>query len=113
MHGRFPIIGGTSGPHPVTLCHTSRDLPSSPKVRHTSRTPIFSSTCIGLHTYVFTGRFVLVCGGFSGEFCLEGFVRGSFCSSPSVRIHSLQQKAKHHFNFRFYMYAIFLKCDVT
>jgi len=66
-------------------------------------TPIFSSTCI--HTYVFIGTFVLVRGGS----CLEGFVRGFFVwkvllgvvfvRPPSVRIHPLQQKAKHHFQF--------------
>ena len=58
--------------------------------------------------------FVLVhcgfCPGFlSGRFCLGWFL----FVPPSVRIHMLQHKAKHHFNFRFYMYEIFLKCDVT
>src|SRR6218665_3534226 len=57
---------------PPLLCHT---------LSHISEPPNFSSICI--HTYVFTGWFVLVRGGsFLGGFCLEGFVRSGFCPSP-------------------------------
>ena len=58
--------------------------------------------------------FVLVRRGFCSGVCL-GFLSGRFCSGwilsvpPSVRIHPLQQKAKHHFQFRFHMYEINLK----
>src|SRR6218665_933560 len=40
-------------------------------------------------------------GGFcQGVFCLEGFCpRWFFSVPPSVRIHLLQQKVKHHFRF--------------
>ena len=68
-------------------------------------------TCI--HTYVFTGG---VCSSLEG-FLSEGFVRvffgmdglsGVVLSAPCVRIHPLQQKAKHHFQyFRFLMYDYF------
>src|SRR6218665_1492541 len=78
--------------------------------------PIFSSTCI--HTCLYRG-FVLVRGGLCagvclGFFCLEGFVRGGFCSSPllSECIH-YNRKLNITFNFRFHMYNFFLKCDVT
>src|SRR6218665_3713778 len=45
---------------------------------------------------------------FCPGFCLEGFVRPS-----PVIIHLLQQKAKNTLHFRFHMYEICLKCDVT
>src|SRR6218665_566459 len=65
---RHAILGQFWLPPLVTHCHTSRDPPS---VRHTYRNPpIFSSKCI--HTYVFTGRFVLVREGS----CLGGFCPG-------------------------------------
>src|SRR6218665_1153783 len=79
----------------VKHCHTSRD--PSPKVRHASRNPqFFSSTCI--HTYVFTGNFVLVCGGscpgcfvrelLSGRFCSGCFCLSLFCQNTSVTTES-------------------------
>src|SRR6218665_4222149 len=83
---------------------------------HISDPSTFSSTCI--HTCLFRG-FVLVCGGFCsgdclGFFCPEGFVRGGFCPSPllSEYIH-YKRKVNITFNFRFHMYEICLKCDVT
>src|SRR6218665_2735394 len=88
-----------------SLCHTLSHVSGPPKVRHTSRNPtIFSSTYINTYMYVFTGRFVLVRGGsclgdLSGGFGLEGFVQGGFFVLTSVRIHPLQQKAKHLFQF--------------
>src|SRR6218665_3814804 len=85
---------------PPSFCHTSLDLLKF--VTHLGP-PILSNTCIHRPTCLYRG-FVLVRGGFVrgvclGVFCLEGFVRGGFCPSPSVRIHPLQQKAKHHFQF--------------
>src|SRR6218665_3820476 len=88
-------------PPPVTLCHTSRD---PLKVRDTSWTPQFlvgrvkktqtKAPCTNSVSIVHRG----FCPGFcEGVFCLEGFVRGGFCLFPSVRIHLLQQKVKHHF----------------
>src|SRR6218665_1608368 len=73
--------------------HTLSYISRPPKVRHTSRNPpTFSSTCI--HTYVFTGRFVLVRGGSFLGFSLEVFVwkvlfgvvfvRPPFCQNTSV-----------------------------
>ena len=56
-------------------------------------------------TYVFTRRFVLVRGGSCpGCFVRVFFVRKVlfgvvFVRPPSVKIHPLQQKAKHHFQF--------------
>src|SRR6218665_1613036 len=61
-------------------------------VAHLGISPrIFSRTCI--HTYVFTGRFVLVRGVFVWK-VLFGvvFVRCLFCQNS---LHPLQQKAKH------------------
>jgi|SRR6218665_3846852 len=79
---------------------------------HISDPPIFCSTCI--HTCLYRG-FVLVHGGFCsgvclGVFCLEGFVRGSFCPPPllSEYIH-YNRKPNITFNFRFHMYEICLK----
>src|SRR6218665_1204217 len=92
----WPIL---TPPPPVTLCHTSRD---PPKVRHTSRTPPFlvglvqkSPDKIPLY------KFSLNCSrGFLFVFCLDGFVRGAFLSvPPSVGMHVLQQKVKHHLKF--------------
>jgi len=50
-----------------------------------------------------------------GYFCLEGFVPGWFLPvPPSVRIHPLQQKVKHHFQFQVSYVGLwnFLKCVV-
>src|SRR6218665_413476 len=78
--------------------HTLSYISRPPKVRHTSRNPpTFSSTCI--HTYVFTGRFVLVRGGSCLGFSSEIFVwkvlfgvvcvRPPFCQNTSVTTESL------------------------
>src|SRR6218665_3745778 len=75
-------------PTPVTLCHTSRD---PPKVRHTSRAPIFSTNNPGqkppvqILPQLLVG--VLSEGLLSGRFCPGWF----FSVPPSVRIHLLQQ----------------------
>src|SRR6218665_3795469 len=80
-------------------CHTSRD---PPKVRHTSRTPYFlvglvqnpgQKPSVQILSQLFAG--VLSEGLLSGR-----FGPGWFLSvPPSVRIHLLQQKVKHHFKF--------------
>src|SRR6218665_2447294 len=79
---------------PVTLCHTSRD---PPKVRHTSRTPRFS---VGL---VQKTRTKAACTNYlsivRGTFAWKVLFGVVFIHSPSVRIHLLQQKGKHHFKF--------------
>src|SRR6218665_3322770 len=86
-------------PPSVTLCHTSRDLLKY--VTYLGPPPMFSSACI--HTCLYRG-FVLVRGvfvrGLSGGFLSRRFRPGWFLSvPPSVRIHPLQQKTKHHFQF--------------
>src|SRR6218665_2199585 len=78
---------------------------------------IFSSTC--MHTHMSLQGVCVSSRGFLfgvclGVFCLEGFVRGGFCPSPflSEYIH-FNRKLNITFNFRFHMYGIFLKFDVT
>src|SRR6218665_1133472 len=90
-----------------SIWHTLSHISVPPKVRPTSRTPtIFGSTCI--HTYVITGGFVLVCGGFWPGFCL-GFLSGRFClgclSIPllSEYIH-YNRKLNITFNVRFHVH---------
>src|SRR6218665_2006578 len=83
-----------------SLYHTSRVLLKCMYVTHLGP-PIFSSTCI--HTCTYRG-FVLVRGVFVRRFVWGFFVwkvlSGVVLSvPPSVRIHPLQQKAKHHFQF--------------
>ena len=88
-------------PPSVTHCHTSWE---PPKVRHTSRTPNFQQY---VHTYKCLYREVCLS---SRGFLSGGFVRGFlvwkilfrvvFVHPPSVRIHPLQHKAKHHFQFQ-------------
>src|SRR6218665_3263838 len=84
----------------VTPCHTSGN---PPKVSHTSRNPLIFSrpgiqkTLVQILSQLFAG------------FLSGAFVRGSFVWKvlsgvvlsvpPSVRIHLLQQKVKHHFRF--------------
>src|SRR6218665_3015203 len=82
-----------------TLCHTSRD---PPKVRHTSLTPRF---LVGLvqktRTKAPCTNFLsIIRGGFCPGVLSERFCPGWFLSvPPSVKIHLLQQKVKHHFRF--------------
>ena len=78
---------------PVTLCHTSRD---PPKVRHPSRIPpIFSRPSTEIADKSSLYKFYLNC---SRTFLSGGFCPGWFLSvTPSVTIHLLQQKVKHHF----------------
>src|SRR6218665_4096627 len=91
---------------PPSPCHTLSHIPRPPKiVRHTSWTPspIFSRPSTKSPDKSPLYKFSLNCS--------RGFVRGFlsfvwkvlsgvvFVRSPSVRIHLLQQKVKHHFKF--------------
>src|SRR6218665_3745965 len=86
------FLANCDPPPPVTLWHTSRD---PPKVRHTSRTPRF---LVGLvqktrRKAPCTNSLLIVHGVF-----VQGLCPGWFLSiPPSVRIHLLQKKGKHHF----------------
>src|SRR6218665_2720377 len=80
-------------PPPVTLCHPSRD---PPKVRHTSRTPTFSRPSTKIPDKWPLYKFYLNCSRRFLSGVLSGLV---FVRSPSVTIHLLQQKVKHHFKF--------------
>src|SRR6218665_1122188 len=102
--------------NPPPPCHTLSHISGPPLkyVTHLGTLPrIFSSTCI--HTYVFTGRFVLVRGVLvwrvlSGDFCLEGFVRGGFCPFPLLPEYiCCNRKLNITFNYRFHMYEQNLK----
>src|SRR6218665_442355 len=88
-------------------CHTLSHIPGPPQknVRHLGP-PIFSRSSTKNRTKAHcTNSLSIVRRGF----CPGVFVRGSFVwkvlsgvvfvHSPSVRIHLLQQKVKHHFKF--------------
>src|SRR6218665_1984873 len=87
---------------PLPQSHFVTHLGTPLKSSHISDPPIFSSTCI--HTYVFTEGLSWFAGVFVREFCpgffvwkiLSGVI---FVRPPSVIIHLLQQKSKHHFQF--------------
>src|SRR6218665_2952195 len=86
--------------HP-SPCHTLSHIPgpTHPKVRHTSRTPlpIFSRPSTKIPDKSPLYKFYLNC---SRRFLSGGFCQGWFFSvPPSVTIHQLQQKVKHHFKF--------------
>ena len=104
---RHAIFGQFWPPSP---CHTLSHIPGTPRkyVTHLGSPPIFSRPSTKIPNKSPLYKFSLNCsrgflsGGFcQGVFCLEGFVRGCFLSiPPSVRIHLLQQKGKHHFKFQ-------------
>jgi len=95
-------------PLPVTLCHTSRN-PS--KKRHTSWPPIFRRPSTQILEKSPLYKFYLNCSRRFLSGVLSGLV---FVRCPSVTIHLLQQKVKHHFNFMFHLYdKFFYKRDVT
>src|SRR6218665_3539565 len=88
----------------VTLFWTNFDSPPSVTLCHTSRTPQF----LVVHAYIGYMSLQGVCvssrgflfGGLSGGFLSGRFGGGWFLSvHPSVRINTLQQKTKHHFQF--------------
>src|SRR6218665_2079402 len=94
-------------------CHTLSHIPGPPKVRHTSRTPpIFSRLSTKIPDKSPLYKFYLNC---SRRFLSGVFCPGLFLSvPPSVTIHLLQHKVKHHFKFMFHMYdKNVYKRDVT
>src|SRR6218665_2714 len=103
---RHAIFGQFCPPSSVTLFHTSRDPQS---MSYISPPPLFSRPSTKIPDKSPLYKFSLNC---SWGFCPGGFERGSegllserFCPwwflsiPPSVRIHLLQQKGKHHFKF--------------
>src|SRR6218665_2316242 len=97
----------------VTLFWTDFDRPTSVTLCHASRDPLKYVTHLGPQflivyacIHVLYRGFVLVCGGFCPGFFWGFFVRKVlsgvvFVRPPSVRLHPLQQKDKHHFQFYF------------
>src|SRR6218665_276714 len=94
----------------VTHFHTSRD---PPKVRHTSQTPQF----FVVHAYIHMlyREVCLSSRGFLSEvFCLEGFVRGSFC--PSLYCQTTPVTTESYTSLSILSFICmkkFKKCDVT
>src|SRR6218665_1795044 len=93
---------------PLPLSHFVTHPGTNPKVRHTSRTsPIFSRLSTKNPDKSPLYKFSLNCsrgylpmGILSGSLLSGRFRPGWFLSiPPSVRIHLLQQKGKHHFKF--------------
>src|SRR6218665_1146174 len=88
---------------PLPLSHVVTHPGTPPKVRHTSRTPHFSRPSTKTLTKALcTNSLSIVLGGFcSGVLSLSGrFCPGCFLFvPPSVRMHVLQQKVKHHLKF--------------
>src|SRR6218665_1810632 len=91
-----------------TPCHTLSHIQGPPKVRHTSRTPRFFSrpSIEKTLTKAPCTNSPLNCsrgfcpGGLSGGLLSGRFCAGWFLSiPPSVTIHLLQEKVKHHFKF--------------
>src|SRR6218665_2557461 len=79
------------------LCHTLSHIPGSPKsTSHISDPSIFSRPSIKTQTKPPVQILSqLYAGVWSGRFC-PGWL---LSVPPSVRIHLLQQKVKHHFKF--------------
>src|SRR6218665_847483 len=92
---------------PPPPCHTLSHIPGPPKsTSHISDLPIFSWPSTKTRTKALCTNSLSI---FRGVFCpgvwSGGLLSGRFCSGwflsipPSVRIHLLQQKDKHHFKF--------------
>src|SRR6218665_2532823 len=114
LRGRPLVCHAVFGPilTPLPLSHFVTHLGTPSKYVTHLGPPIFSSTCI--HTYVFTGGFVLVHGVFVRGVCLEGFVWGGFCPSSLLSEYiCYNRKPNITFNFRFYTHEIFFNSDVT
>ena len=104
----------------VTLCHTSRDPPTS--TSHISDLPRFLVGLVqntrtkapGTNSLliVLRGFFLGYCQWF---FCLEYFIRDGFYSFPLLSQYiCYNRKLNITLNFMFHMYnKIFYKCDVT
>src|SRR6218665_12988 len=102
---RHAILANFAPPPPVTLCHTSRNPPEStshisyppifsrPSTKNPDKSPLYNSLSIVHGAFLSTG--VLPGGLLSGMFCPGWFLS----VPPSVRIHLLRQKVKHHFKF--------------
>src|SRR6218665_2351178 len=96
----WPIL---TPPPPVTLCHTSRDPRKyvthlGPPHFSKPNTKTRTKALVQILSQLFARAFVrgLLSGGLlSGSFCPGWFVS----VPPSVRIHLLQQKVKHHLKF--------------
>src|SRR6218665_2440604 len=91
---------------PVTLCHTSRDLPPE-STSHISDPPNFSrpSTKIPHKSPLY--KFYLNCSRrfLSGGFCPGGFVRVDFCLFPLLSQYiCYKRKLNITLNFMFHMY---------
>jgi len=108
----------------VTLFWTNFDPP--PSVTHLG-TPLKYVTHLGpfpqfctshIHKYVFTGGLfkfagVFVWGFVRGVFYLEGFVWGVFLSVPPLSEYIRYNRKLNTSKFRFHMYEIFYKCNIT
>src|SRR6218665_842267 len=79
-------------PPPVTLCHTSRDPPKS--TSHISAPRFLVGLVQKTRTKAPCTNSLLIVREVFVQGVLSGVV---FVHSPSVRIHLLQQKGKHHF----------------
>src|SRR6218665_3269191 len=93
-------------PPPVTLCHTSRD--PQKYVTHLGP-PIFVGLVQKARTKAPCTNFLLIVrGGFCPGvfvFCLEGFVRGGFCSFPLLSEYICCNRMLNiTLNFMFHMY---------
>ena len=79
-------------------CHTSSHIPGPPIFRRPRTKNRDKSPLVQILSQLFGGFFVR-------RFCQRGLLSGRFCPGwfwsipPSVRIHLLQQKVKHHFKF--------------
>src|SRR6218665_1336407 len=103
MYGKGPSIkyvtlflANFDPPTPVTLFHTSPDPPET--TSHISDPPpLFSRPSTKIPDESPLYKFYLNC---SRRFLPRGFCPGWFLSiPPSVTMHLLQQKVKHHFKF--------------
>src|SRR6218665_1320467 len=83
---------------PLPPCHTLSHIPVPPIFSRPSTRKPGQKPSVQILSQLFTGLFspgVLSGGLLSGRFCLGWFLS----VPPSVRIHLLQQKVKHHFKF--------------
>src|SRR6218665_978553 len=86
-------------PPSVTLCHTSRDL-----LKYVTHLGPPQFVVVHAYIHVFTEGLCYFAGGFVrglvwGFFVWKVSSRVVFVRPPSVRIHQLQKKTKHHFQF--------------
>src|SRR6218665_1989409 len=90
-------------PPPVTLCHTSRD--PQKYVTHLGPPDFLVGLVQTIRTKTLCTNSLNCSRSFVREGLSEGLWTGRFCPGgflsipPSVTIHLLQQKVKHHFKF--------------